>query len=324
MLLIPVKMPEMEQNSRAIKLYYTDREINSFLADIKTDETPFTKHYNQSEDFFLKLKSDFSIPHLPIHHDIKKPYPEEHYIKNLRLIIRRIIPLAPSLFRELTYFFDPAEILRPGFFKLYKIEGTHYLYIVRLNLLYRAQDDTVLEKGDNDFNPAYKTNHLFLTANFIPLNSVEVDGGKIKSFLIKETISQTWIGERGRGYFVQGIWMDDDLTKFFSKLFLPPGKRTYPFYPFVCKYKTVCQNVIDFSSSGRRLKLPYLHRTIQFLEPKIKKIQQELKNTDFSEDLDVYKELKEKIPSSWYKPWENIKISVYLNSQDQKEFQIED
>jgi len=314
----------VEQNSRAITLYYTDKEINSLLSAINTDDTPFTKHYNQNEDFFLKLENDFSIPHLPIHHDIKKQYPEKNYIRNLKMIMRQLIPLAPALFRELTYSFDPTEILRPSFFKLYKIENTHYLYVLRLNLLFRAQDDIILERGNNDLNPSYRTNHLYLTSTIIPLNEVKLNDGKIQSFIIKETISQTWIGERGRGYFVQGIWMDDDLTKFFSKLFLPKGKRTYPFYPFICKYKTVCQNVIDFSASGRRTKLPYLHRVIHFLEPQITKIQNALKNNEFSEDIDIFKELKEKVPSSWYKPWENIKIKVYLNNQDQKEFEVED
>jgi len=314
----------VEQNSKAITLYYTDKEINSLLSAIKTDDTPFTKHYNQNEDFFLKLENDFSIPHLPIHHDIKKQYPEKNYIRNLRLVIRQLIPLAPALFRELTYSFDPTEILRPSFFKLYKIENTHYLYVLRLNLLFRAQDDIILERGNNDLNPSYRTNHLYLTSTIIPLKEVKLNGGKIQSFIIKETISQTWIGERGRGYFVQGIWMDDDLTKFFSKLFLPKGKRTYPFYPFICKYKTVCQNVIDFSASGRRTKLPHLHRVIHFLEPQITKIQSALKNNEFSEDIDIFKELKEKVPSSWYKPWENIRIKVYLNNQDQKEFEVED
>ena len=313
----------MEQNSRAIKLYYTDKEINSLLAAVKTDDSPFTKHYNQSEDFFLKLKNDFSIPHLLIHHDIRKQYPEENYIKNLRLIMRQLIPLAPALFRELTYSFNPAEVLRPTFFKLYKLEDTHYLYSLRLNLLFRAQDDIILERGNNDFNPSYRTNHLFLTSTFIPLKEVKLNEGKIQSFIIRETISQTWIGERGRGYFVQGIWMDDDLTKFFSKLFLPKGKRTYPFYPFICKYKTVCQNVIDFSASERKTKLPYLHRVVHFLEPQISKIQSALKNNEFSEEIDIFKQLKEKIPPSWYKPWESIKIKVYLNSQDQKEFHVE-
>ncbi len=47
--------------------------------------------------------------------------------------------------------------------------------------------------------------------------------------------------------------MDADLTKFFSKLFLPAGKKTYPYYPYLCKYKTVCQSPDRPRSRGPRL-----------------------------------------------------------------------
>ncbi len=313
----------MEQISRTITLYYTDKEINLSLSKLPEVPPTFTRHYNQSEEFFLKLNKSITVPSLPIHHDINKHYPDKEYISKIRKVIWQIAEIAPSVLTEMTYMFDPAEILKPTFFKIYRINDHHYLYLLKLDLSFRASDCTVLEKGSNDFIPEYKTNHLFLEANLIPLAEIKLENAKIRGFSIRQTISQTWIGERGRGYFVQGIWIDDDLTKFFSKLFLPAGKRTYPFYPFVCKYKTICLNIVDFSPESRKKQLPHLHHAISFLIPEIDKIQKALKNSDFSENLPIFKELKAKVPKFLSTPWENIRVDMYLNDQDMKEFLIE-
>ena len=93
--------------------------------------------------------------------------------------------------------------------------------------------------------------------------------GKVVAFVVKQTISQNWIGETGKGYLVRGIWMDSELTKFFSKLFLPTGKRTYPFYPFTCRYKTRLHDRprIPHPIPGEKL-LPYLHRALSRFSPR--------------------------------------------------------
>ena len=172
--------------------------------------------------------------------------------------------------------------------------------------------------------PRYSTRHLFLEPILIPLDGTDIVQNKIKSMRVKQTISQTWIGERGRGYFVQGIWMDQDLTKFFSKLFLPQGRRTYPFYPFACKYKTICQTVLDFDAKARRKRLPYLHGVLRFLEPDMRKIEASVKNSKFSEDLDLFVSLKNRIPETLSHMYDDINVRVYLNELDMKEFQITD
>ncbi len=84
--------------------------------------------------------------------------------------------------------------------------------------------------------------------------------------VVEQMISDTWIGETGRGYFIQGIWMDADLNKFFTKLVIPQGKRIYPYYPFTSKYRTICHNPIGISSAQRREAIPRLHRFIDFLK----------------------------------------------------------
>ena len=236
----------MKDTAHEIAPSFTDSDINQLIAGECLDESPFSRHYNQVEEFFLKLEKEFLVPHLPIHHDVRNPRPDADYLESIKNVVGQIVAMVPSVFSDLTYFFDPREILKPCFFRLYKIEDSHYLYLLKLDLVYRSQDDTITEKGTNDITPEYSSHHLFLEPTLIPLDKIDVQDGKVRSMRVRQTISQTWIGERGRGYLAQGIWVDDDLTKFFSKLFLPKGRRMYPFYPFSCRYRTVCQTVIDF------------------------------------------------------------------------------
>lgn len=314
----------MEQITNEIKLSYTDKEINTRLENLDHKNSSFKRHFNQTEEFFLDLEEDFIIPSLPIHHDVRQPRPSPEYLKSLQQILEHILPLTPGVFNELTYLFDPREIMKPCFFKLYKIDQAHYLYLVQVDLIYRSREAQILDKGNNDFTARYSSRRLFLETLFIPLDRVVVEEDKIRSFIVKQTISSTWVGEVGRGYFVQGIWIDNELTRFFSKLFLPEGKRTYPFYPYVCKYRTICQNLIRLNPEARKIYLPYLHRTIQFLSPAMKRIEQSMRDTSFSEDNETYKELKKQVPANWLEIWNNLKIDVYLNQQDMKEFSVED
>ena len=129
--------------------------------------------------------------------------------------------------------------------------------------------------------------------------------------------------ETGRGYFVQGIWMDHELTKFFSKLFVPTGKRLYPFYPFQCRYRTICSTVIATNAEERRTVPPQLHRALQFVSPVMDTIQDALRESDFSEQLDIFQALKRKVPQFWNTIWSDLQIKPYLNNQDMKEFVVE-
>jgi hypothetical protein len=240
-----------------------------------------------------------------------------------KAVAAQIVNHAPQVLKGLTYFFDPAEIFRPCFYHVYGIGDSIYLYMLRIDLMMRAAESTVIERGTNDMTPAYSTRHLFLEATIIPVEELVLIGEKVKGFRIRQTISQTWIGEFGRGYFQQGIWMDADLTKFFSRLFLPARKKTYPYYPYQCRHKTVCQSVIGLDPEARTSAVPLLHRSLEFLLPEMERIQREMKNASFSEELDIYKELKDRIPGDWYEVWQGVSVDVYLNDSDMREFRIE-
>ena len=313
----------MEQISNEIRVGYADQGLNHLLGEIGSEHRPFDRRFSQGEDFFLNLDDPLTIPHFQIHHDVRQPAPSPVYLGALKSITEQIARRAPQVLKGLTYFFDPAEILRPCFYHVYRIGEKPYLYMLRIDLMMRPAESTVIERGTNDQTPSYTSRHLFLEATLIPLDEVLRHGDRVKGFRIKQTISQTWIGEFGRGYFQQGIWMDADLTKFFSRLFLPADKKTYPYYPYQCRYKTVCQSIIDLDPDGRAAAVPLLHRSLEFLMPEMDRIQAEMKNETFSERMGVYRELKGKVPESWFEAWKGVKVEAYLNDADMREFRIE-
>jgi hypothetical protein len=311
------------KTDNVIRCTYTDPAINGLLKQAGSDGETFSRHYNQVEEFFFRFQRSFDVPQFPIHHDVRVPVPEPGYLKLLMEVLERLIPLAPRLFKDLTYIFDPTDILRPGFFHLYRLESNQYLYLLKLDLMYRPQAHELIHKGSNDRTAAYSSDCLYLEATSIPVREVRADSGRISTFVVDQTISNTWVDEIGRGYLVQGIWMDNDLTKFFSKLFLPEGKRTYPFYPYVCKYKTICQNLIDPDSVSRKQLLPYLHKALEYLRPAMPEIEAALKGCDFSEDLETYRRLKDAVPARWQEIWTGLRLETYLDKRDLKEYRIE-
>jgi hypothetical protein len=314
----------VEQVSTEIHVGQSDPEVDAILAGIAEGERPYRRHFNQGGEFFLDLEAEYDVPHLPIHHDVRRMTPETDYLAALKGVVREIARLAPQVMRGLSWFFDPAEILRPSFFHIHQLGDRLYLYLLKIDLMMKPVESTVVERGTNDRTPWYRSRRLFLESTFIPLEQVVREDDRLKAFRIIQTISQTWIGEFGRGYFQQGIWMDADLTRFFSRLFLPPDRRTYPYYPYQCRYKTVCFSSITLSPDGRASVLPGLHNALEFLRPVMDEIQSGLKGSTFSEDMPLYRELKAKVPQAWYEPWQSLRVESYLNGQDLKEFRIED
>jgi hypothetical protein len=315
----------MDQLLNEIRVVYADAEINAVLAAIPEDAKSTTQlpRYTQNEELFIELGEELLVPRFPIHHDVRVDEPSAPYAYALRDFVKQLASLLPGVFFGLTYFFDPSETLRPRFYKLYKVEDSIYLYLLRLDLLYRPFLGEIVEPGTNDVTPAYRTKRLFIESELIPLEAVMWELGRVKAFRIKQLVSNTWIGETGRGYFVRGIWMDNDLSKFFSKIVLPEGARTYPFYPLFCKYKTICAETPLPGPEGRKRMLPLLHRAIGLLAPEMDRIQNSLRNMPFSESMSEYTELKSRVPPAWREILSGVSTKAYLNDHDMKEFSLE-
>ncbi len=305
-----------------IRAHTSDVEINGILKEESRGGVTYTRHFNQSEDYFLKLSEPFEVPSFSIHHDIRQSEPTPEYIKTLRRFMVQLKSLVPDLFADLVYIFDPAEVLRPTFYRLYRLEERYYLFHLRIDLVFRPQRHEVVVRGTNDTTPVYRTDHLVLDSNIIPLKDVRGSSSTPELFVVDELISETWIGETGRGYFVQGIWIDSDLTKFFSKLMMPRGKRIYPYYPFNSKFRTVCLSPLEPEATKRRVMIPVLHRSRVFLEPHLERIQQVLREQEFQESLPLFQEIKETVPPELESHWAPVSMKVYLNEDDMKEFQV--
>lgn len=314
----------MEQLLNEIRIASTDSRINERLKSLSAPSVEYTRHYNQTEEFFLKLPTTFTVPSFAIHHDVRVPVPSTDYIGKLRAVVDEVSEYVPGILSGLTYVFDPAEILRPQFFQLYRYAERSYLFLLRIDLLPRLQEYEILERGGNDFTASYLSDRLYLEAELIPLDAVNSEGDKISGFRVRQSISATWIGERGRGYFVQGIWIDREITKFLSKLFIPAGKRMYPYYPFTCRHRAICLSLVRPEAENRKQEVPKLHRASAFLEPHMRTIEEALQGNDFSENLDAFKSLKARIPPEWDTAWDSVRLRMYLNDKDMKEYQLED
>ena len=314
----------MKKQRNEIQLYSTDDKINRIINHKDpSEQNQFSLHFTSNEDFFIKLPQTILFPGFPIHHDITATTPSTAYKQALETFMQSVVALTPHIFNGLTYFFDPSDIHRPGFFHLYRIKDQLFLYLLRVDLNFRTHYGEIISKGGNDSTHTYRSNALFLENDIIPLSSLGEAEHRVHSFFIEQHLSDTWIGEYGKGYFVQGIWIDRELTKFFSKLFLPEHKRTYPYYPFPCKYQTICHSVLDFSPEGRTKHLKLLYQARAFLQPHFEDIQQTLTQNDFSETLPLFRKLKQKISNRWQEVWTPLEISTYLNEHDMKEFQID-
>ncbi|MFP4374203.1 MAG: hypothetical protein ACLFPO_07720 [Spirochaetaceae bacterium] len=313
----------MEQVTGEIRLGYSDPGMNEIVAVSPAEPVAVTRHFDQNEDFFLRLPSAFIVPALPIHHDVRLSRPREDYLAALRELTRTLIARRLAIFDGLCYVFDPAEVQRPTFYALHAHENRADLYLLRLDLSFRPMVHEVIERGSNDVSPIYRTDRVYVETDIIPLSGIIGAESDPDGFRVEQIVSDTWIGETGRGYFVQGIWLDRDLTKFFSKLFLPQGKRTYPYYPLNCKYRSVCLSVIDLLPARRWEAIPLLHAARDFLKPHIEEIQDALKERAFSEDLETFRRLKAQVEESHRQYWKSLQVRAYLNDSDMKEFVVE-
>lgn len=314
----------MDQLQNEIRVASLDPEINALLASIpaEAEDCEYGILFNQAEELHLALPSELLFPKLPIHHDVHIPEAPASYARALRGFMEELVRLLPATFRGLTYYFDPAEILKPCFYRLYKVEESVYLFHLRINLAQHPFEGEVLEPGSNDFTPAYRCAKLWVESEILPLEAVMWEHGRVKAFRIRQLISNTWIGETRRGYYVQGIWMDDELSRFFTKLFLPEGTRIYPWFPVFCKYKTVCATSPTPGPEGRKRILPLLHRAISFIGPEMERIQRSLKDQDFSDKMPEFLELRARVPSSWREVFRGFATRPYLNGRDMKEYAL--
>ena len=312
----------MEKLLDTIIFRYSDQVISEIIGPLSDETDNYPVFFSQNEDQFIRSATPLHIPAMGIHHDVESIKPSEDYLSTLRTVIESLSAVFPALFTGTRYYFDPAEVLRPCFIQVFKSENRHYLYLLRLDLNIRLAESRIINPATNDMTADFETERLYFENMFLPINKPEITsaGGSIP---IERLFKSTWVGETGAGYHLNGEWIDHELTKMLSALYLPPKKKSYPYYPFRCDFNTVAFCPPLISPKARRYFLGYFHRTLPILLADLPDIEAGLKEAPFSRDLPLYLELKKKIADEWTKTWSSLKISPYLNENEMREYRLE-
>lgn len=164
--------------------------------------------------------------------------------------------------------------------------------VVRFDLTYRRGFHQLIKQGDNDRTPEYQTSRLLFTFDFLPLGNYQPSRGY---FSVRPLFDTTWIGEQGRGYYLQGIWMDDSLTDFFSRLVDPELEKSYPFYPVRCRFRSLSVNTPFLRKETRSSLASLLQKLLKMTDNDFKDIQTSLKNTEKAILVDLIESYRRKL-----------------------------
>lgn len=305
----------MSRNTSKIDISIHDPNINQILKknDQNEQKTLPDLHYNRNEDQFIILPQEITYPSLPVHHDIENKTPPEGYISMLTKLVLTIQSLVPSLLRNMTWYFDPVIIHNPTFYQIIPAHSGFFLKQTILDLSFKPIESNIIVQGSNTHTHTFSSNRLYFETDYFPLKDYTLNSTELN---LNQTIPATWKGESGQGYMIHGIWMDADINKFFSKLILKEGLRNYPYYPFTCKQHCISMNAYYFTN-------PHLLESLtNIILPNLESILDDLHNTAFSELMPLFKKLKQSIPHELMSPWDNLKITPYLNDFDQKEYSV--
>ena len=80
----------MPQTDNVIRCTYTDPGINDLLNEAGEQAGVFSRHYNQVEELFFRFEKEYTVPQLPIHHDVRVPVPERRYVELLMEIFSSV------------------------------------------------------------------------------------------------------------------------------------------------------------------------------------------------------------------------------------------
>lgn len=307
----------MDRKTSTIEFGFSDSTIDTILSAPCPDVQPVKKlYYNRNEDQFLTLTSPLEIPGLPVHHPLENRTPPDGYVSMIADLASFLMKEVPSLVAGTHWAFDPVNLHVPQFYRIHKIGAQNYLMLTRIDLACYPLDSEIIKEGSNNRTHAYRTSRLFFESDWMPLASVEElpDRTLVQPF---QTIPNTWKGEAGQGYMIHGIWMDADINKFFSKLFLPEGRRSHPFYPVNCKHRCVCVNSLHLPDPE------ILERIREVIEPELDSILRDLQNSPFSELMPLFKRIRSEVPKETCTVWKNVRVTPTLDKDDHKEYIVE-
>lgn len=231
----------------------------------------------QGDKVCYTLAEPIRILSFPIHHDYRDPNPHPVYHEAITNMFSQFKLQLPFSLPMLQWGFDPRKILQPTLYHEIEHQGNRFLFVVQFDLSFRSYWHRSLRRGDNNWTTEYETRRVMMSFDFLPLDLKLSDSN---DYYVHQFFDSTWIGEEGRGYYLQGIWMDDDLTEFFSLFLMPDLEAYYPFFPLRCRYQSLSANTWKLSHDGVPKLLEFLTPIMSIPKSSLKEIQQQLKKSD--------------------------------------------
>lgn len=296
-----------------------DPEVSRCLKGLDSQVPLLDRRFTQQEDFFLVLDRPVVVEAFGIHHDVHNLLPSERYLHVVRSAVKAWSEQVPGIFHGLSWFFDPKDLFHPLFVQVFTARDKRYLFLLRADLTFRGRHGEILERGGNDTTPRYSTRCLFLESEVLPLESLETLGGERRVSLTK-LFPFTWQGEEGRGYFVTGRWLDQEITKLLSRAALAPGVKSFPCYPLRCRYETLSSRCLNPGFTGRQRAAAVLSAAWPLVSVWADRIQSELRDDPFREDHPLVAALREDWAGRLENAWGAFRTEAYLNESEQKEY----
>lgn len=297
----------------------SDAEVTGRLRSLDDKVPAWERRFTQEEDFFLLLEKPFVVDPFEIHHDVLCREPSPRYLSVIRSVVAAWTEQVPGVFQGLSWFFDPKDLFHPLFVQVLTARDRRYLYLLRPDLTFRGRHSRTLDRGGNDTTPRFSSRALFLESEILPLDSIETRPGERRISLSK-LFPFTWQGESGRGYFVTGRWVDQEITKVLSRAALAAGTKIFPCYPLRCRHETLSSFCPTPTQEGRKRAAAALEAAWPLVSPWADRIQRDLKETPYQENHPLVEFLRRQWAGRLENRWGSFRLEPYLNEQDQKEY----
>lgn len=212
-------------------------QINNFINLIDTNTVNKTGaiYINILKNEFIMLNEEITIPKIPVS---KLPYIDAVPIA------QTIIPFIPQFLSGHTLLEErqPSHELHSlHFVRLLEGNCINFYHVLRIDFRFGGDSSTIIEPGNNDYYPAYRTNRLYYKSRLVP--AFKDSAPPITPIKLIQSITT----ESDQYFHTYAIFDDIDTSHITNELLKTlPDIFSIPatLYPFiVLDYYTACMNV---------------------------------------------------------------------------------
>lgn len=271
--------------------------------------------FDEEERCFFRVPVAVPVPSFPVHHDLNDTVPSTDYTRRLTSVLNELTAQVPELFVDTRICFDPARVLQPIFQRLLSTNEPQVALRVQLDLRAHPQHDRIVRNAGNDYTAEYETRDIYADVEIVPVEEDRVS--------VRQLLSPTWIGERGHGHMAQGIWIDRDLTRFFTALVEPSPARLYPYYPFSSRFRSLTHRPPSWKHEDIALSVKRYQQMSTVLVPALPDIETTFRAESFSRALPLIGELSGSIPAWIRDSFEGMHCRRSLTAEGLMEYTLE-